>query len=128
MKNKLISILIISIVFVSCSKYEDGPILSFRSKKTRIEGSWKYSSIIYVDQNITVTDHLPDTVMTFTKENEYSDNHGYTGSWKFSGTVDLTITKTLNGNTEEKSWEILRLAKKQLWLRYNKVDYHFVPK
>jgi hypothetical protein len=129
MKTKAISF--ISIIFilltVSCSKYEDGPIISFRSKATRLEGSWKYESKIYIDQNIIVTENLPDTIMVFTKNGDYSENSGYTGTWKFTGTVDLLITKTQSGVTIEDQWEILKLSNKQLWLRKSNIEHRFVP-
>ncbi len=112
---------------VSCTKYEDGPIITFRSKKTRIVGSWKYESIISVAQNTIITDHLPTIVFTFSKDGSYSDNEDSIGTWKFSGAVDLIIDKTKNSTTTETKWEIIKLAKKKLWLRKNNVEHHFVP-
>ncbi len=129
MRTKAISFItvLLIIVSISCSKYEDGPIISFRSKKERIEGTWKYESMIYADQNIVVTENLPDTVLTFTKDGSYSENTGYTGTWKFSGTVDLLIDKTKGSSAIEDKWEIIKLAKKQLWLRKDKVEHRFIP-
>ena len=127
MKNRLISALTIILVLasISCSKYEDGPIISFRSKKVRIEGTWKYESIIYVDQNITVTENLPPLEMTFSQQGAYSDNLGYTGTWNFDQSVDLTISKSQDTSSVEEKWEIIRLSKKQLWLRKDLVEHHF---
>lgn len=127
MKTKIISVLMVILVLatISCSKYEDGPILSFRSKKTRIDGTWKYESIIYTDQNISVTENLPDDELTFTSDGNYSDNKGYTGTWKFSGTVDLSIDKSKDTSHIELKWEIIRLSTKQLWFRRDKEEHHF---
>jgi hypothetical protein len=127
MKSKIFSIVILSLFLFACSKYQDGPIISFRSKKVRLEGSWKYDAIIYEDQDLTVTDHMPDTVMSFTKSGGYSDNYGYTGTWKFTGSVNLTVIKSNNNINFEKTWEITKLSNTQLWLRINKVDYHLKP-
>jgi len=129
MKTKVISLITVVLVLftVSCGKYEDGPILSFRGKKVRLEGSWKYQSIIYVDQNITVTDNLPTLVMNFSKDGTYSENTGYEGTWKFSGTVDLNISKTKDTSVVDEKWEIIKLANKQLWLRRDKVEHRFMP-
>lgn len=113
---------------VSCTKYEDGPILTFRSKKTRIANTWKYESIIYVEQNSVVTENLPTIEFTCNKDGSYSDNEDSVGTWKFSGEVDLIISKSKNSVTTETKWEIIKLAKKQLWLRINKVEHHFIPK
>ena len=127
MKTKIISVLTVVLILfsISCSKYEDGPILSFRSKKTRIDGSWKYESIIYTDQNLAVTENLPDTVLTFTSDGNYSDNKGYMGTWKFSGSVDISITKSKGAIQQEVKWEIIRLSKKQLWFRRDNEEHHF---
>ena len=127
-----ITIIIISFVFIitsaSCTKYEDGPILTFRSKKTRISGTWKYESIIYVDLNSVVTENLPAIEFTCNKDGSYSDNEDSVGTWKFSGEVDLIINKSKNDSITETKREIIKLAKKQLWLRVNKVEHHFIPK
>lgn len=42
MKKKLVKFLliIISITVVSCKKYDEGPAISFRSAKARVEGDW----------------------------------------------------------------------------------------
>ncbi|NCO54052.1 MAG: hypothetical protein COS14_01270 [Bacteroidetes bacterium CG02_land_8_20_14_3_00_31_25] len=130
MRNSLI--IIISFIFIvdlaSCTKYEDGPILTFRSKKTRIVNTWKYESIIYVEQNSVVTENLPTIEFTCSKDGLYSDNEDSVGTWKFSGEVDLIISKSKNSTTTETKWEIIKLAKKQLWLRINKVEHHFIPR
>jgi hypothetical protein len=46
MKNKYISLLLLSAVLVSgsCKKAEDDPFLSFRSRKDRVTGEWKTTS------------------------------------------------------------------------------------
>jgi hypothetical protein len=119
--------IIVFIASVSCTKYEDGPILTFRAKKERLAGTWKYESIIYIDQNIAVTTNLPTIVFTCSKDGLYSDNEDSTGTWKFSGEIDLIISKTKGTENSETKWEILKLANKELWLRKNKVEHHFIP-
>jgi len=41
-----------SILLSSCKKYDEGPRISFLSKKYRIEGKWKASSVILNNQEI----------------------------------------------------------------------------
>ncbi len=36
----IILIIIFNIIILGCSKYEEGPFISFRSKKERIAGEW----------------------------------------------------------------------------------------
>jgi len=127
MKNKksiFISILFILTIF-SCTKYEDGPVITFRGKKVRLEGTWKYQSKILIDQDIEVTENLPTTLYTYSKDGTYSESTGNKGTWKFSGSVDLVITDTTN---VEVKWEIIRLSNKQLWLRKDNVEHHYITK
>lgn len=126
MKNKGITFILTLLVLVSisCTKYEDGPIITFRSKLTRLEGTWKYQSIIYIDQNLEVTENLPQTLYTYSKDGTYSESTGNNGTWRFSGAVDLVIKDSTQVDV---SWEITRLANKQLWLRKDKIEYHFIP-
>jgi len=128
MKKILFWWLILVFTF-SCTKYEDGPLLTFRSKTKRLCKTWKYEAIIYTEQGITVTTNLPKIEMTFEKEGVYKENSGYFGEWKFKGDVGLEIVKSKNGDsTQIVNWEITRLSNKELWLRKDKVDHHFVVK
>jgi len=127
-KKILISFAVVAMLF-ACTKYEDGPIFTFRSKNKRIAHSWEYEAIIYTETGISVTTNLPTMVMTFSQDGTYSENTGYTGTWKFKGDVELEITKSKQGDsTQTITWEITRLSNKELWLRKNKVDHHFKAK
>ncbi|MCX7863281.1 MAG: hypothetical protein N2449_09845 [Bacteroidales bacterium] len=125
--NKYIFFLFLLLFSYSCTKYEDGPLFTFRSKNKRLCKTWKYEAIIYTDQGLTITTNLPKLKMTFNNDKTYSDNNGYTGEWRFKGDVELEITKNKQGDsTQTLLWEITRLSNKELWLRYNKVDHHFI--
>lgn len=122
-KTSIFISFILLLTILSCTKYEDGPVITFRGKKVRLEGTWKYQSKIYVDQNLEVTENLPATLYTYSKDGTYSESTGNKGTWKFSGSVDLKITDSTN---VEVVWEIIRLSNKQLWLRKNNVEHHFI--
>jgi hypothetical protein len=47
-----ISILILFAIF-SCSKYEDGPLISLRSKKARLLGEWKVVEFMKDEEDLT---------------------------------------------------------------------------
>jgi len=126
-KTLLIALTLITFISTECTKYEDGPVITFRSKNNRINNTWKYESIIYVEQNSIVTENLPKIEFKLNKDGSYSDNEDSVGTWKFSGEVDLVISKSKNSTTTETKWEIIKLSKKQLWLRINKVEHHFKP-
>ncbi len=126
MKNFFL-LLLIWLFVVSCTKYEDGPLFTFRSKTKRLCKTWKYEAIIYTEQGITITTNLPNLKMLFENNGKYSDNNGYAGEWKFKGDVELEITKNKQGDSIQVIvWEITRLANKELWLRSNKIEHHFV--
>lgn len=128
MKKIFFCIISILILF-SCTKYEDGPIFTFRSKTKRLAHSWEYAAIVYTETGISVTTNLPKTIMTFSKDGSYSENTGFSGTWKFKGDIELEITKSKQGDsTQITTWEITRLSNKELWLRINKVDHHFKAK
>jgi len=127
-KKIIISFTVVTLI-VSCTKYEDGPIFTFRSKDKRIAHSWEYTAIIYTETGISVTTNLPSIVMTFSKDGTYTENTGYTGTWKFKGDIELEITKSKQGDsTQTTIWEITRLSNKELWLRKDKIDHHFKAK
>ena len=46
-------ITIIALTFDSCKKYEDGPLISFRSKKARVVGLWNFRQVIINGQDRT---------------------------------------------------------------------------
>lgn len=128
MKKVFLSVITVLLLF-SCTKYEDGPIFTFRSKTKRIAHSWEYAAIVYAETGISVTTNLPKTIMTFSKDGSYSENTGFSGTWKFKGDIELEITKSkLGDSTQTITWEITRLSNKELWLRIGKVDHHFKAK
>lgn len=111
------------ILSLSCSKYQDGPFISFRKKNKRITGTWKHSAFVYLDQNVTVTDNLPATLYTYTEDNQYYTSEGDTGTWEFGEGIDLNIR--LKDTDSVITFEILRLAKKELWLKTGQQEWHF---
>ncbi len=125
---KRIGVWLFLILFIgtSCTKFVDGPVFTFRSKTKRICHSWVYEAIVNTEQNTVISDHLPTSVMTFSDDGSFNESTGYIGTWKFTGQIDLEIEmKKQNAPDSTIKWEILRLSNKQLWLQYNKMEYHF---
>jgi hypothetical protein len=56
MKNlfKITSVLVLILFFTACKKYEDGPLISFRSKQHRLEGKWKLTSLMRQNEELGV--------------------------------------------------------------------------
>jgi len=129
MKRIFFSLIVISAFFsvlnISCSKYQDGPIISFKAKKKRIANTWQHSAFVYLDQNISETNNLPTTTYTYTEDGIYFNSLGDSGKWEFKGEVDIKITIT-NGSADSVAiYEILRLSTKSLWLKTGQIEEHY---
>jgi len=107
---------------LSCSKYEDGPKFSLLTKKMRLTRSWDAKELVY-DGGASVVDSSND-LLTFENNGDAHYSIGafsVYGSWDFSDEKDL-IRVTYGGTTDE--LKILRLTKKELWLRTNNESYY----
>lgn len=104
--------------FSSCSKYEDGPRFSLRTKKARITGEWEVVKI--GNQNFPQDGYSLE--MVFEKDGDFEYNYlyegysyGYDGDWHFThGKEELVISLGNNGGVQ--IFEILRLKNDELWL------------
>lgn len=107
----------------SCGKYEEGPGISFLTKKNRITNTWNLTS--------RTTNGLTTILSNDTWEVVIKDDETYTskatilgvpffnetGTWKFSDDkLELLTTPASSANAA--SWEIVRLKKDELKLRY----------
>lgn len=131
--RKILGALLISVIIISCSKYEDGPAMSLWNRKTRIVNNWQLELI----EN-TVTGSIQDTSLSrlvwgFEENGDFWKSDNTTGEWEFLDELTLKITFENNNNWVDSSevYTVSRLAKKQLWLKEqypaDTVKYHFVP-
>jgi hypothetical protein len=138
MKHTICILLILSLFFAGCRKYEDGPSISFRTKEKRLIGSW-----LCENEN-------RKTMLSFEKngiyqESDYSSDSfmfSKTGSWQWADKkekilLDWTLERTngfyyvdSNGNVipytdstqihiiipSETNYKIYRLTMKELWI------------
>lgn len=106
--------------FGSCTKYEDGPGLSFRTKTTRLVGNWE---LIEVDgQQIRRFGEF--TLIDFDKDGDFTLSGSYfeangqyvsyreAGDWEWENGKEEIEIET-NGFKED--WEIMRLTNNELW-------------
>jgi hypothetical protein len=122
MKN-IFALLFISIFLLSCGKYEEGPGISLLSKKNRITNVWSLSSKITNSQ----TTNLSNTTWKVEIKDDETYNAQATylgipflnesGIWKFSTDKSQLLT-TASGSSNTDSWEIIRLTKDELKLKY----------
>jgi len=107
----------------SCGKYEEGPGISLLTKKNRITNVWNLASRT-TNGNTT---SLSNTTWTVTINDDDSYNSKATvfgitvlnenGSWKFSNDK-LQLLTIPSGSSNTDSWDIVRLTKDELKLRY----------
>lgn len=101
--------------FSSCKKYEDGPMISFRSKTSRLVGDWKITKV--TESGIDVSDKYDTYAFTFKDDNTYTHmkTKEETGKWSFND--DKTkIELTINGTGTIDSYTIIRLKNDELTL------------
>lgn len=102
--------------FQSCSKYEDGPSFSLRTKKARLAGEWEVVRV----GNETYPQDGYSIEMEFDKEGDFkytflyaTYSYSYNGDWEFSSDKEELEIEIDN---EVQTFEILRLTNKELWL------------
>lgn len=126
-----------SIGLSSCSKYEDGPMVSLRSKKERIANTWKVEKAM--DKGSDVTSSFEQYKLEMLSDGAASLAALYTlgdltfefetnGTWSLQNSnEDLQLD--FENNAADKTYEILRLKEKELWLREKggSLELHLEP-
>lgn len=127
MKNKWIAVIgIIGIVsFGSCKKYEEGPAISFKSKKERVANTWIIQQALRDGEDVT-SDYDEFTLRT-TKDGDaelaalysfgaFSYEYETSGTWGFESNAEL-ISFDYQDNDADVKYQILRLEEDAMWLR-----------
>lgn len=118
------------LVFDACSKYEEGPSVSLRTKKARLAGTWKPEKYVDSDGNETPAVDGEGT-LTFQKDGTGSVSaygFGVPFSWEFgSGKETVNITYAFGTTSETMVWEIILLSNKELGFKdENGITTYFV--
>lgn len=128
-------------LFVSCSKYEDGPDFSMHSKKERLSNSWIIRSAYVNDADRTIDYYgvYRNYHLNIGGDNQYTlsfspngiGNYVESGSWDFNGDKTHVMMTSADGKTVD--YTILRLQKNDLRVKYtdeNEVEWeiHYIPK
>ena len=126
--------IIIGFVFIfttACSKYEEGPFISFQSKEKRLINTWEISEISINGEN------MESGCKTIYNFNE--DGTGYISylaadsylEWKFNENKEQLLIRH-NTEGEYQSYKIIRLSKDELWLQDvwegNVTTMKYIPK
>ncbi len=148
MKTKkllLLSALALLLVGTGCKKYENGPMISFHSKKGRVVNNWKVITYkingqdesldgeeILFDFNEDYTGKLTDKVPD---EDGDVDVYEDTFKWNFNGDKTKLILTYNDGDTydsgDKEEYTILELRESSMQLRLidgnDREDYYLIP-
>jgi hypothetical protein len=111
-------LLIIGATFNACKKYEDGPMISLRTKKARISGDWKIQNATF--NNVDITPLMPPNyTFDIEKDGKYklTTDTIETGTWKFGEDKDDVYFDQDGPGAVETAYHILKLKNKDLWLK-----------
>ena len=98
MKNKMLRLgmvlLLSSVVFSACKKYEEGPGLSLKSKNARLTGEWELTEYSYTrtTEEGTTTRKFEGSLMMFTGK-EYNGWDYVDTTYSYPYSMKLTIEK-----------------------------------
>lgn len=136
-KILLFSAMFLTVSMFSCSKYEEGPALSLRSKKERIANTWKIEKAYRSGQD--VTEDYDQYLLTMGKDGDASLLATYTsgaftfqfqtnGTWKFENSKEVLVLDFEDDDADAK-YQILRLKEDELWLREQggEDELHLIP-
>ena len=106
---------------VSCNKYEDGPSISLRGKKNRVDGKWRVALATY--NEVDIAGLFEGMELSYFYEGTYAIggsngvfSYSGTGTWEFND--DKTeLIETEDGSSTSTSWTITKLMHRELWLK-----------
>lgn len=128
MKNliKKVSLLTLTVVLVSsCSKYEEGPEINLTPKKDRVANTWVIEKATDQDEDVTADFENYELYLTSDGDAELDakyDAFGQTfenetnGTWTFLND-DKDIEFDYEDDSQDAMYQILKLTKKEMWLR-----------
>lgn len=139
MNYKAFGIIALMTVFVlsSCKKYEEGPLISFKSKKERVANTWKVEKAFHNDEN--ATDQYDQYTLELKKDGfarlvasynwgDFSFDYKTEGTWEFSGDQEK-LEFDFEDDSADRIYHILKLKEESLWLREkgDDIELHLKP-
>lgn len=115
MKNKIIYTIIVTLGLgltqTSCSKYEDGPAISFRSSTARLTNHWKFSKVTFNSNDISskFSGYEWEIMEDGTFKEYVNSVQTQSGTWTLDGTL---ILKYSDGDLDR--FNVKRLTKNEM--------------
>ncbi|MEW6468335.1 MAG: hypothetical protein AB1458_05385 [Bacteroidota bacterium] len=144
--KKVVFVLGIIVIISACKKYEEGPVFSLRSKKARVDNTWKIEK--YYENGVDLTAAVlsaEDITIDLTKEGKVTwtevdlqsgSGNTKTGVWEFTDSKKSILVQISGGvsfsGTGSDIWNILRLKNKEFWFTVmngsDQVEVHLISK
>ncbi|MFN5415588.1 MAG: hypothetical protein ACK5B9_00925 [Flavobacteriia bacterium] len=136
-QTKFYAIIILGLAIIlptlsSCSKYENGPALSLRSKSERVANTWKVDN--YKINGDDVTSLVTSYYEIFSKDGNYSYSWSLfngVGKWEFQNN-SKEIKLTGNDDHSSRTLYILKLEENEFWYYSmdgsDKHEFHLISK
>ena len=136
------TIIIIFFVFLSCSKYDDGPFISLRSPEQRIVGEYILNTYIINNESITLSDdgiseyrviyNKDGSGKSFITRNNFPNESEF--EWELDKKKKHIRERYKSQNNEWGKWsdynEILKLTKTEFWyannIKQETTEFHFI--
>ena len=151
MKKPILFLGILIILIYSCKKYEDGPLISFKTPLNRLIGKWQvyYFEMNSVDQSNLYIDSCNCNFSFINKKSTLyfryyncKPNYGFSGDFKLKDDNNIIETSTglsykedrpddtikyfnVFGDLTSNIWIIKRLTSKDLWINCENNSLNF---
>ena len=135
--KRIAIILALTIVGTSCKKYEEGPFISFRSKKERVANTWKIDKAYENGQETTgsydqyrlyMSKDGDASLTSIYSTSNFTAEFETDGTWMFVNNKE-NIQFDYQDDDADETYQILKLKENELWLREKggEVELRLVP-
>ena len=132
LKISVVFVIILASINFSCSKYSEGPKISLIPKKNRISKDWKTEYSVNLETGIEHSADYDGWLLSIEKGSNYSNYTIYnniettfTGNWEFIGDNQIRFTYYSSNDEQIVFYTILRLSRKELWLKNEHEEIHY---
>jgi len=133
-----------ALIFIGtgCSKYDDGPLISFRSKQNRLVNTWAYKLVLRNGVNVNNsmvagTANYTQSSIGFNDSGRFSEIYTIDevakqldGSWSFDEDKAILILEYDNGQ-DDRNLRLNKLKNEELWFEEsfgdNLIEYQLIP-
>lgn len=124
--------------FTMCNKYDEGPMLSLRSKTERVANNWKVAQAIEDGKDVTGDYNKYELDLTKTGNARLSAEYKFVrvsykfetdGTWSFVNDKE-NISFNYKNDDADAVYRILKLHEDEMWLRKDgtTLEFHLVPR